>query len=73
VLNFNYIIIFGIYLLNNVKFNSKYDTRCFQNLIKQKLHDKSILYFAGQTNIHLKKLRQTLKTVLYCGEFKGIF
>jgi hypothetical protein len=32
--DFNYIFIVGIYLLNNAKSKSKYDTRYFQSLIK---------------------------------------
>jgi hypothetical protein len=34
VFDFNYIFIVGIYLLNSVKFNSKYDTIYFQSLMK---------------------------------------
>jgi hypothetical protein len=32
--DFNYMIIVGIYLLNNAKISSKYDTGYFQSLIK---------------------------------------
>jgi hypothetical protein len=35
----NYIIIVGIYLLNNAKIYSKYDIRYFQSLIQQEGHD----------------------------------
>jgi hypothetical protein len=76
VFHFTYIIIVGINLLNNAKFNSKYDTRYFQNLKElKKLHGKIILYFARPTNIHvhLRKLRQTLKTAPHWGTFYGYF
>jgi hypothetical protein len=34
VFDFNYIIIVGFYLLQNAKFDGKYDTIYFQSLIK---------------------------------------
>jgi hypothetical protein len=55
VFHFNYIIIVCIYLLNNVKFNSKYDTRYFQSLMKSKLQGISDQH-DQPTNIHLRNL-----------------
>jgi hypothetical protein len=39
---FNSTIIEGIYLLSNANFDSKYETRHFQNLISYKLYGKNL-------------------------------